>query len=159
MKGDQYLELSCREIVSKIINGCVQEYPVSVDSLNEFECVVTMPKDMVASIVAQDLQNMTHWGGVRASIQCTLASNSKLKNIVENREKSRQEGEQEVSFPKQQPENKQMPIEEMIGKMMTGILNSVDEKLRSITEKKSSLCVRPIICYQESNFFTSSCFR
>ena len=28
-----------------------------------------------------------------------------------------------------------MPIEEMMGKMMTGILNSVDEKLRSISEK------------------------
>ena len=45
-----------KEIVSKIINGCVQEYPVSVDSLNKFECVVTMPKEMVASIVVQDLQ-------------------------------------------------------------------------------------------------------
>ena len=39
------------------------EYPVTVDSLNEFECVVTMPRNMVASIVAQNLQNMTHWGG------------------------------------------------------------------------------------------------
>ena len=28
-----------------------------------------------------------------------------------------------------------MPIEEMMGKMMTGILNSVDEKLRAISEK------------------------
>ena len=44
-----------KEIVGEIINGCVQEYPVSVDSLNEFECVVTMPKEMVASIVVQGL--------------------------------------------------------------------------------------------------------
>ena len=51
-------------------------------SLNEFECVVTMPKEIFASIVAQDLQNMTHWGGVRAIIQCTLASKSRLKSIV-----------------------------------------------------------------------------
>ena len=28
-----------------------------------------------------------------------------------------------------------MPIEEMMGKMMTGILNSIDEKLKSISEK------------------------
>ena len=46
-----------------------------------------MPKEMVASIVAQDLQSMTHWGGVRASIQCTLASKSRLRSIVESREK------------------------------------------------------------------------
>ena len=51
-------------IVREIINGCVQEYPVSVDSLNEFKCLVTIPKEMVASIVVQDLQNMTHWGGL-----------------------------------------------------------------------------------------------
>ena len=78
-----------KEIVGEIINGCVQEYPASVDSLNEFECVVMMPKEMVASIVAQELQNMTHWGGVRANIQCTLASKSRLKSIAESRENSR----------------------------------------------------------------------
>ena len=124
-----------KEIVGEIINGCVQEYPASVDSLNEFECVVMMPKEMVASIVAQELQNMTHWGGVRANIQCTLASKSRLKSIAESRENSREEEEQDVSFPKQQQVSTQMPIEEMMGKMMTGILNSVDEKLRSISEK------------------------
>ena len=67
--GPVYGTFLQEEIVREIINGCVQEYLVSVDSLNEFECVVTMPKEMVASIVAQDLQNMTHWGGVRAIIQ------------------------------------------------------------------------------------------
>ena len=35
---------------------------MSVDILNEFECVITMPKEMVASIVAQYLQNMRQWG-------------------------------------------------------------------------------------------------
>ena len=58
--GPVYSSFLQKEIVGEIINGCVQEYPVAVDSLNEFECVVTMPKEMVASIVAQDLQNMTH---------------------------------------------------------------------------------------------------
>ena len=99
-----------------------------------------MPKEMVASIVAQDLQSMTHSGGVRANIQCTLASRNRLRSTIEGREKNRQEKEQEVSFPKQQQVSTQMPIEEMMGKMMTGILNSVDEKLRSISEK-SLACV------------------
>ena len=94
----------------------------------------------IASIVVQELQNMTHWGRVRANIQCTLASKSRLKSITESRENSRQEKEQDVSFPKQQQVSTQMPIEEMMGKMMTGILNSVDEKLRSIS-KKSLPCV------------------
>ena len=95
---------------------------------------------MVTGIVAQDLQSITHWGGVRANIQCTLASRNRLKSIVEGREKNRQEKEQEVSFPKQQQVSTQIPIEEMMGKMMSGILNSVDEKLGSISEK-SLLCV------------------
>ena len=46
-----------KEIVGKIGNGCVQEFPLSVNTLNEFD-----PKEMVASIVAQDLQNISHWG-------------------------------------------------------------------------------------------------
>ena len=119
--GPVYSTFLQKEIVGEIINGCVHEYPVTVGSLNEFECVVTMPKKMVANIVAQDLQNMTHWGGVRANIQCTLASKGKLKSAIENREKDRQEEEPEVSFPKQQQVSTQMPIEEMMGKMMTGI--------------------------------------
>ena len=138
--GPVYGTFLQKEIVGEIINGCVQEYPASVDSLNEFECVVTMPKEIVASIVTQELQNMTHWGGVRANIQCTLASKSRLKSIAESRENSRQEEEQDVSFPKQQQVSTQMPIEEMMGKIMNGILNSVDEKLRSISEK-SLTCV------------------
>ena len=43
-------------------------------------------------------------------------------------------------FPKQHQVSTQMPIQEMMGKMMTGILNSVDEKLRFIS-KKSLPCV------------------
>ena len=125
-----------------------QEYPVSIDSLNEFECLVIMPKEMLASIVAQDLQNMTHWGGVQANIQCTIASKSKLESIVESREKSRQEEEQDVSFLKQQQVRTQIPIEEMMGKMMTGILNSVDEKIRSISKKS-------LPCVSDQSFATS----
>ena len=146
--GPVYRTFLQKEIVGEIINGCVQEYPLSVDSLNEFECVVMMLKEMVASIVAQDLQNMTHWGGVRANTQCTLASKNKLKSIVESREKSRQEEEQDVSFPEQQQVNTQMPIEEMMGKMMTRILNSIDEKLRSIREKS-------IPCVSDQSFATN----
>ena len=143
----------------EIINGCVQEYPMSVDSLNEYKCIITMPKGMVASIVAQDLQSMTHWGGVRANTQCTLTSKGKLKSIIENREKDRQEEEREVSFPKQQQVSTQMAIEEMMGKMMTGILNSVDEKLRSISEKSLPCVSDPSFATNKGNPFTSSCFR
>ena len=103
---------------------------------------------MVASIVAQDLQSMTLWGGVTSSIQCTLASKSRLRGIVESREKNRQEEEQDVFFPKQQQVRTQMPIEEMMGKMMTGIINSVDEKLRSISEKS-------LPCVSNQSFATS----
>ena len=53
--GPVYCTFLQKEIVGEIVNGCVQEYPIAVDNLNEFECVVTMPKEMVASIVAQDL--------------------------------------------------------------------------------------------------------
>ena len=59
-----------RELIAEIINGCVQEYPVAIDTLNEYECVINMPKEMIASVVAQEIQNMTHWGGVCANIQC-----------------------------------------------------------------------------------------
>ena len=81
-------------------------------------------------------------------MQCTLASKGKLKSIIENREKDRQEEEPEVSFPKQQQVSTQMPIEEMMGKMMTGILNSVDEKLRSISEKS-------LPCVSDQSFATN----
>ena len=60
--GPVYSTFLQKEIVREIINGCVQEYPVSVKSLNEYECIITMPKEMVTSIVVQDLQSMTHWG-------------------------------------------------------------------------------------------------
>ena len=41
-----------------------------------------------------------------------------------------------------------MTIEEMVGKMMTGILNSVDEKLRSISEKS-------LPCVSDQSFATN----
>ena len=33
-----------KEIIAEIINGCVQEYPVTIDTMNEYECVMNMPK-------------------------------------------------------------------------------------------------------------------
>ena len=50
-----------KELVGEIVNGCVQDYPISIDALNEFECVITMPKKLTASLVAQEIQHMTHW--------------------------------------------------------------------------------------------------
>ena len=53
-----------KELIGEIVNGCVQDYPISVDALNEFECVIMMPKKLTASLVAQEIQHMTHWGGI-----------------------------------------------------------------------------------------------
>ena len=146
--GPVYGTFLQKEIFGEIINGCVQEYPVSVNSLNEYECIITMPKEMVAHVVAQDLQNMTHWGGVRANIQCTLASKSRLKGIIELREQDRQGGEPEISFQKQQQVSTQMSMEGVLRKMMTGMLNSVNEKLKSISE-------RSLICVSDQSFATN----
>ena len=134
LEGDPILSnFLQKELIGEIVNGCVQEYPVSINTFNEFECVIAMPKEMVASIVAQDLQNMTQWGGICANIQCTIASHSKFRTITNNREKDQTKIEQEASAPQQvspQPE-----IEEMMNKMITGILTTVDEKLKSISDK------------------------
>ena len=51
-----------KELIAEIVSRCEQEYPLTVDTLNEFEFVIVMPKDMIAIVVVQDLQNMTHWG-------------------------------------------------------------------------------------------------
>ena len=53
-----------KDLVGEIVNGCIQDYPISVDTLNEFECVIVMPKKLTASLVAQEIQHMTHWGGI-----------------------------------------------------------------------------------------------
>ena len=53
-----------KDLIGEIVNGCVQDYPISVDALNEFECVIMMPKKLTASLVAQEIQHMTHWGGI-----------------------------------------------------------------------------------------------
>ena len=68
----------------------MQEYPVNLDILNEMECVIEMPREMVASIVVQDLQGMRQWGGVDASIQCIIASKSEVNTMIELREKDRE---------------------------------------------------------------------
>ena len=51
--------------------------------------------------------------------------------IVIEREKDRVEKEQEVSAPQQV--STLLPIEEMMNKMVMGILNTVDEKLKAIS--------------------------
>ena len=33
-----------KEITGQIVNGCVREYPITIDTLNEFECVIICPK-------------------------------------------------------------------------------------------------------------------
>ena len=104
-----------------------------------------MPKEMVASIVAQDLQNMTHLGGICANIQCTIASCSKLRAIAIDIEKDRAEVEQEASASQQV--SAKPPIEEMMSKMMTGILKSVDEKLKALND-------RSLPCVSNQSFTT-----
>ena len=71
LEGDPIVtNLFQKDVIYEIIKWCVQEYPLNLDILNEMECAIEMPREMVASIVAQDLQGMRQWGGVDASIQC-----------------------------------------------------------------------------------------
>ena len=119
-----------KELIGEIVNGCVQDYPISVDTLNEFECVIVMPKKLTASLVAQEIQHMTHWGGIRANIQCTIASRTKLKNIVESRERERKKEAEDSSVQKV---SESTPIESMMKNMMNSILATVDEKLKSVS--------------------------
>ena len=116
--------LTQKELIGEIVNGCVQDYPISVDTLNEFECVIVMPKKLTASLVAQEIQQMTHWGGIRANIQCTIASRTIFKNIVESRERGRKK-EAEDSNVQKVSESTQ--IESMMKNMMNSILATVDE--------------------------------
>ena len=46
-----------------------------------------MPNEMIAGIVAKDLDSMEQWGGLHRNIQCTIVSRSKLRSI-ERRETS-----------------------------------------------------------------------
>ena len=121
-----------KDLIGEIVNGCIQDYPISVDALNEFECVIMMPKELTASLVAQEIQHMTHWGGIQANIQCTIALRSRLKNIVESREHERRREEAEYNSVKKVSENS--PIENMMKSMMNDILATIDEKLKSISE-------------------------
>ena len=91
-----------------------------------------MPKRLTASLVAQEIQHMTHWGGIQANIQCTIASRSRLKNIVESRECERRREEAEDNSVKKVSESS--PIESMMKNMMNSILATVDEKLKSASE-------------------------
>ena len=46
------------------------------------ECVIEMPREMVASIVVQDLQVMREWGCVDANIQCIIASKNEVNTMI-----------------------------------------------------------------------------
>ena len=121
-----------KDLIGEIVNGCIQDYPISVDALNELECVIMMPEKLTASLVGQEIQHMTHWGGIQANIQCTIASKSRLKSIVESRECKRKKEEAECDSVKKVSENS--PIDNMMKSMMTDILATIDEKLKSISE-------------------------
>ena len=96
-----------------------------------------MPKEMVASIVAQDSQRMTHWGGICASIQCTIASRNKIRLIVEDREKVRGETEQgAAAAPQVSPEPQ---TEDLMNRILVGIMTKVDEKLKCTSNNSLSL--------------------
>ena len=58
------------------------EYPASVDILNEYEFVITMPSEMIASVVAKDLESMEQWGGMHSNISCTIVSRSKFRSMT-----------------------------------------------------------------------------
>ena len=75
---------------------------------------------------------MTHWGGIQANIQCTIALRSRLKNIVKSREHERRKEEAEYDSVKKVSENS--PIDNMMKSMMTDILTTIDEKLKSVSE-------------------------
>ena len=125
-------DLLQREIVWEIVNGCIQKYPMNIDTLNEYECIITMPKELVASIVAQDLQKITQWGGICANIQCTIASHSKIKSIVSDREKDQAEVGQGATVSQQV--SSELQIEDLMNRMMMGIMMRVDEKLKAICD-------------------------
>ena len=58
--GPMVTNLFQTDVIGEIIRGCVQVYPFNLDILNEMECVIEMPREMVASIVAQNLQGMNN---------------------------------------------------------------------------------------------------
>ena len=94
--GPMMTSLFQKDVIYEVIRGCVQEYPVNLDILSGMECVVEMPKEMVASIVAQDLQSMRQWGDVDTSIQCIIAYKGKMTTVIESREKDRESRQPEA---------------------------------------------------------------
>ena len=75
---------------------------------------------------------MTHWGGIHANIQCTIASCSKIKSIISDRENDQGETEQgTIAAPQVSAEPQ---LEEMMNRMMVGIMTKVDEKLKSVSD-------------------------
>ena len=94
--GPMVTNLFQKDVICEVIRGCVQEYPVNLDILSEMKCAIEMPKEMVASIVVQDLQSIRQWGVVDASVQCTIACKGKMKTVIELREKDKESRQPEV---------------------------------------------------------------
>ena len=82
-----------------------------------------MPSEMIASIVAKDIQSMKLWGGMHSNIQYTLVSKSKIESI---KSVNKNENSPQVST--------NVPVELLVEKMMSSIMNQVDEKIRVISE-------------------------
>ena len=110
------------EVIGEIIKGCVQKYPTSVNVLNEYEVVITMPNEMIADIVAKDLESMEQWGGMHSNIHCTIVSKNRFRPMLE---------EKCETSPKV---STNVPIDKLVEKMMNNIMTQVDEKIRAISE-------------------------
>ena len=108
--------------IAEIIKGCVQKYPTSVDVLNEYEVVITMLNEMIADIVAKDLESMEQWGCMHNNIHCTIVSKNRFRPMLE---------EKCETSPKV---STNVPIDKLVEKMMNNIMTQVDEKIRAISE-------------------------
>ena len=113
------------EVIGEIIKGCVEKYPIRVNVLNEYEVVITMPNEMIADIVAKDLESMEQWGGMHSNIHCTNVSMNRFRPMLE---------EKCETSPKV---STNVPIDKLVEKMMNNMMTQVDEKIRAIS--KSSL--------------------
>ena len=110
------------EVIGEIIKGCVQKYPTSVNVFNEYEVVITMPNEMIADIVAKDLESMEQWGSMHSSIHCTIVSKNRFRPMLE---------EKCETSPKV---STNVPIDKLVEKIMNNIMTQVDEKIRAISE-------------------------
>ena len=110
------------EVIGEIIKGCGEIYPTSVNVLNEYEIVVTMPSEMIADIVANNLESMEQLGGMYSNIHCTVVYKNRFRPMLEEK----CETSPEVST--------NVPIDKLVEKLMNNIMTQVDEKIRAISE-------------------------